>query len=592
LNTQSGQSQTYDHLLDDFLPIQEWLPYLNSMPDQRLASYLELGIQHVFVFRIGFNRSNSLCPAEANLPSASLHTASISSYIQEELTSRKLVVAMATQISPIGLIPKKGRPNKFRMIVDLSSPKGQSVNDGIDPSNCSFHYSSITDAAKRVVECGRGALMAKLDLKSAYRMVPVHPEDSLLLGIRWGDTTYVDRALPFGLRSAPIIFSAVADGLAWALFQNGVHYSLHYLDDFFFCEPASSPLACSEALSRAIPVCERLGLPVAPEKVEGPTTSIRFLGINIDSMAMTLSLPQDKLLNLKERLDQWGKRKSASKRQLQELLGHLNHAATVVRPGRAFLRALIEAMKRPRNPHQMTRLNSHAQADILWWQLFIHSWNGISILPPSSPSLSVISDASGSWGCGAFVKQSGEWLVVAWPAAWASTNIAVKELLPIVLAAAIWGRKWAGHHVHFMSDNTAVVAALTSRKARHPNLVHLLRCMFFFQAIYNFEHSASHIAGKYNTAADALSRNNSDHFLSIVPQAFPNPAEVPPQTLMLLTDTTLHWTSPRWERLFRASFTEASQPHQTEHMHQTNQGTTNSVTVLGCHCPNAYMRPF
>jgi hypothetical protein len=435
------------------------------MLDQHLSSYLELGIQHVFVFRIGFNRSNSLCPAEANLPSASLHTASISSYIQEELASRKLAVAMAAQISPIGLIPKKGRPNKFRMIVDLSSPKGQSVNDGIDPSNCSFHYFSIMETAKGWWNVGEQHLCQNLTSNQYTEW----SQCILKTREQMGDATYVDRALPFGLRSAPIIFSAVADGLAWALFQNGVHYSLHYLDDFFFCEPASSPLACSEALSRAIPVCERLGLPVAPEKVEGPTTSIRFLGINIDSMAMTLSLPQDKLLNLKERLDQWGKRKSASKRQLQELLGHLNHAATVVRPGRAFLRALIEAMKRPRNPHQMTRLNSHAQADILWWQLFIHSWNGISILPPSSPSLSVISDASGSWGCGAFVKQSGEWLVVAWPAAWASTNISVKELLPIVLVSANWGRKWACHHVHFMSDNTAVVAALASQRARHPN---------------------------------------------------------------------------------------------------------------------------
>ena len=63
--------------------------------------------------------------------------------------------------------------------------------------------------------------MAKLDLKSAYRMVPVHPEDSPLLGIQWKGETYSDQALPFGLRSAPIIFSAVADGLAWTLFHGG-----------------------------------------------------------------------------------------------------------------------------------------------------------------------------------------------------------------------------------------------------------------------------------------------------------------------------------------------------------------------------------
>ena len=97
----------------------------------------------------------------------------------------------------------------------------------------------MADAARRVVECGQGALLAKLDLKSAYRMVPVHPDDSPLLGITWKGSTYIDKALPFGLRSAPIIFSAVADGLAWALFTEGVEYSIHYLDDFLFCSPGS-----------------------------------------------------------------------------------------------------------------------------------------------------------------------------------------------------------------------------------------------------------------------------------------------------------------------------------------------------------------
>jgi hypothetical protein len=83
----------------------------------------------------------------------------------------------------MGLIPKKGRPGKFRLIVDLSAPGGRSVNDEIDPAHCSFHYSSVSYAARRVVECGQGALLAKLDLKSAYRMVPVYLIDSPLLGI-------------------------------------------------------------------------------------------------------------------------------------------------------------------------------------------------------------------------------------------------------------------------------------------------------------------------------------------------------------------------------------------------------------------------
>ena len=65
-------------------------------------------------------------------------------------------------------------------------------------------------------------VLAKLDLKQAYRMVPVHPDDHALMGIRWGTDVYIDTALLFGLHSAPKIFSAVTDALAWVLHCKGV----------------------------------------------------------------------------------------------------------------------------------------------------------------------------------------------------------------------------------------------------------------------------------------------------------------------------------------------------------------------------------
>ena len=58
------------------------------------------------------------------------------------------------------------------------------------------------------------ALLIKLDLKHAYCIVPVHPDDHQLLGVTWKGHTYIDRALPFGLRSAPKNFSVVADMIA------------------------------------------------------------------------------------------------------------------------------------------------------------------------------------------------------------------------------------------------------------------------------------------------------------------------------------------------------------------------------------------
>ena len=87
-------------------------------------------------------------------------------------------------INRFGVIPK-GATGKWHLIVDMSSLEGQSVNDGIQDTLCSLSYVTVGDAAQAVVAKGRGALVAKIDVKSAYRNVPIHPEDRWLIGMLW-----------------------------------------------------------------------------------------------------------------------------------------------------------------------------------------------------------------------------------------------------------------------------------------------------------------------------------------------------------------------------------------------------------------------
>ena len=112
-----------------------------------------------------------------------------------------------------------------------------------------------------------------------------------------------------------------------------------------------------------------------------------------------------------------------------------------------------------------------------------------------------------------------------WPESW---SIAEKELFPIVVSAAVWGKNWARSSVVFVCDNLAVVQALSSRLVRDPGLMHMLRCLFF-EAHFKFEHTARHIPGRDNTAADALSRNCLAEFFSLHPQAPQLPASIPLQ---------------------------------------------------------------
>ena len=129
--------------------------------------------------------------------------------------------------------------------------------------------------------------MAKVDIRSAYRHVSVHPDDRLLLGMRWRDHIFVDKVLPFGLRSAPKIFNSIADALEWVIKTRGVARVDHYLDDFITVgEPDQDTCACN--LQIILDVCRELGVMVAVEKCEGPTCCIIYLGVEIDSVKMEM----------------------------------------------------------------------------------------------------------------------------------------------------------------------------------------------------------------------------------------------------------------------------------------------------------------
>ena len=210
---------------------------------------------------------------------------------------------------------------------------------------------------------------------------------------------------------------------------------------------------------------------------------------------------------------------------------------------------MIDLLRPPRRPHHHIRLNCQFQADLQWWQTFACHWNGVAMFPPvSQPKFEVTSDASGQWGCGAWSQSN--WFQFQWPEQSKQHHIAFKELVAVLLACSVWGRKWHGARVLCRCDNQAAVQCISNRSCRDPSLMHLLRCLFFLEAYFEFELTAIHIPGVHNDLADDLSRDRLSSFLSKAPLADHLPSPVPPGLATLLLDLNQDWTYPSWTRQF------------------------------------------
>ena len=371
----------------------------------------------------------------------------------------------------------------------LSAPPDSSINDGIDKEEFTLRYATIDDAVQMINRLGSNSLLAKIDIKSAFRTLPVRVEDRELLSICWRQKYYVDCCLPFGLQSALFIFNQYAEALEWILRHNYlIPNIIHYLDDFLIVGKPSSA-ECKIALQKMLHTCKQLGFPIAERKIEGPTTVITFLGILLDTATMELHLSHDKLEALTSLLRQWNStKKKTTKRELLSLIGKLSFAAKVIPAGRIFLRRLIDLSTSVKKFHHHITLTAGARADIKWWQDFLPGWNGVSLMLQAdwqtAADLNLFTDASGTLGFGAYCK--GAWIMGTWSKEQLSRSIQWKELFAIVAAAATWGNKWQRKKIVVYCGNQGIVHVWQAKSPKNSALAQLCRTLFFLAAKNSF----------------------------------------------------------------------------------------------------------
>ena len=418
-------------------------------------------------------------------------------------------------VSALGAVPKPDS-EELRLIHDCSMPSGLGVNSYIEIEKQKFQ--TIDDA---VALLQKGYYMAKVDLRHAYRSVPVHPANYQALGLKWkfkGCTKYtylMDTRLPFGGKSAPGIFHRLTQAVRRMMVRRGFTMVVVYLDDFLVIGKSHSE--CQAAYNVLCELLVSLGFHLSSSKVVPPCQCLTFLGVQFDTNCLSLSLPVKKLTDLRVIITTFLQRKRASKRQLQQLAGRLNWACKVVYGGRTFLRRGLDLMNTMPHSASKCRLRLAFHRDMEWWNEFLVTFNGKCDFLDSRPITDLQTDAC-AYGLGAFFK--GDWfysnfLVDAQPLAHLHINF--KEALCVVFAAQRWASSWRNKSVIVYCDNTAAVAMINKGSTRNPAMMKYLRHLFWLSATYNFRIRAVHIAGKLNITADHVSRlHEASHFLSFM----------------------------------------------------------------------------
>jgi hypothetical protein len=287
------------------------------------------------------------------------------------------------------------------------------------------------------------------------------------------------------------------------------HMVFSYIDDFL-CVGRDKD-SCQASLDELLLLIEHLGLIVNPKKTELPAQVLTFWGVELDSVKRTMSLPLEKLKELKVLLKLWKFKVKCTSKELQSFVGRLNWCARVVRGGRTFMRCLSDMIPKVERAHHHIRITKEAKGDILWWIEGLDFFHGKTLFISDVPLPAYVfsCDACES---GAGAHFNGDWTYYAWEIdypEYAGKHINVLELKAVVLAAEKWGPQWAGLHILVRTDNMATVAAVNKTYSRSPELLLLIRELFWLSVIYNFKITTRYIPGVENVISDRISRLTS-----------------------------------------------------------------------------------
>ena len=437
--------------------------------------------------------------------------------------------------SPLA-IREKSVPGKFRLLHNLSYPyDDRAVNFNIPKDYSTVKYDSIVDAIELVNKCLPHPWLAKTDLEDAFYLIPIHPTCYRLTGFYWRGYYYF-KVLPMGCSVSCSIFSAFSDAVRWILTQRVPNANVvKVLDDFLFV--GRSAVHCQYQLNEFIKLCAEINLLLAQHKTVETCQSLVFLGINIDAKLMIASLPEEKCKGYSNSVKEALKVNKITLTELKSLLGKLQFASCVVRAGNAFLRRLYDLTCNVKYNNYKIRLTRDAKQDLKVWEVFLDSYNGVTIIREpilaSSAAINLFTDASHRGYGGTYGSQ---FICGQFPERWKNFSITILETYPIPALLATFAHKLKNSRILFNCDNLGVVHIINKQSSKNAVVMKLVRPLVTILLTHNIRFTARHVAGKKNVICDMLSRRQvkKEELLScgLAESPTPIPGHILPQNLL------------------------------------------------------------
>jgi hypothetical protein len=463
---------------------------------------------------IQFRGDRSTLVEAENLRSALSHPEAIEEYLSDEVLKGRIEgpfqerPSSVTRVVPMGSVPKD--EDKRRIILNYSAPDGLAVNEEIEKLECQLEqFDKVMDM---LGELPTGTKLIKIDVKAAFRLVPVRPIDSGLLGMRWKGLFYVDKCLPFGLSSSPPLWERVSRALEWILRKWVTPHVAHYVDDFMLAVPQGWD--AQRVLARALAIFDLLGVPISTGKLVGPTTQLEFLGIAVDSDERICQVAPAKRKRLIGQLQIFARCSKVAVKRLESVVGLLQFVTNVVRPGKAFIARLRDSLRRAAGP--MVSLGPVGKADAQWWLKYLPTWPGRSYLRPATEGQSNTANISTD-ACrdGMAAVMGTRWCQNRWDEAWIkratrekTVSMPFLELAAVVIAVRTWALELSAKTVVVYCDCEPVVLAASRGYSPQAGMMGLLRDLAALAMTHMIRLRFVHISSETNHVADLLSRFN------------------------------------------------------------------------------------